>query len=296
MKRIKLVVVLNLFFFLLIGCNKTKPIEGNYGEEIKINNIDNVNFSIKMISIKYSGFFTRGCEVSLSIKNNNTIPLVINSDKFKLITNDGAKSFISKVNTLKTNILNNNVSQVIESPYSIGIKPNSEVTIIINFDDTREASVYFETDEQYGFKDKKYIFKINAQSDLYYLEDNIKEKSQNFSGKMYPNEIKTDLIDNTIHRKEEDKKVTSEIEGKYPEASERLLDEADVKRLSLDELKIMRNEIYARHGYIFKSNEMRDYFFKQAWYRPTVDNVDNLLTDIEKKNISLIKLFEAEGN
>ena len=40
----------------------------------------------------------------------------------------------------------------------------------------------------------------------------------------------------------------------------------NLKRSKID-LRIMRNEIYARHGYVFKDNELRNYFEKQSWYR-----------------------------
>lgn len=80
--------------------------------------------------------------------------------------------------------------------------------------------------------------------------------------------------------------------GQYPEASQRLLKEADVENLTKSELQVMRNEIFARHGYCFKKKDMRQMFENLDWYVP--DNVDikDLLTDIEKKNILLIKRYE----
>ena len=83
----------------------------------------------------------------------------------------------------------------------------------------------------------------------------------------------------------------------YPQASDRLLTADDVNNLSGWELKIMRNEIFARYGYIFKSEEMRNYFMYQKWYIPKYENVDDMLTDVEKKNIELIKRYESRlGN
>jgi membrane-associated protein TcaA len=77
--------------------------------------------------------------------------------------------------------------------------------------------------------------------------------------------------------------------GKYPFASTKLLTADDIKGLSDSDKKIMKNEILARHGFIFKDKEMKDYFSGQNWYKPKSSSVDNLLSDIEKKNLEFIK-------
>ena len=82
------------------------------------------------------------------------------------------------------------------------------------------------------------------------------------------------------------------ISGSYPYASQRLLTDEDVKNLSQYALRIMRNEIYARHGYIFQNTEMKDYFSTQAWYSPLYNDVNSMLSAIEKSNIELIKRYE----
>ena len=80
--------------------------------------------------------------------------------------------------------------------------------------------------------------------------------------------------------------------GRFPQASERLLSEADLSGLSKYDLKIMRNEIFARHGYIFQTNDMKNYFQNQSWYSPRYSNVNTQLTNIEQKNITLIQRYE----
>ncbi len=83
--------------------------------------------------------------------------------------------------------------------------------------------------------------------------------------------------------------------GKYPEGSKIYLDESDlVVYYGKDELKIMRNEIFARHGYIFQTDDMKSYFSKQSWYKPERTNVDNLMSKIEKKNVATIKSAEKQ--
>ena len=58
--------------------------------------------------------------------------------------------------------------------------------------------------------------------------------------------------------------------------------------LDTNELDIMRNEIYASYGYAFKTKKWQDYFSKKTWYKPHYNNVDNLLSPIEKENIKTI--------
>jgi YARHG domain len=80
--------------------------------------------------------------------------------------------------------------------------------------------------------------------------------------------------------------------GLYPEASQRLLKEEDVANYIKADLRLMRNSIYARHGYSFKMKDMRSQFDKEEWYIPMNTDVRTELTAIEKKNEALIKRFE----
>lgn len=74
--------------------------------------------------------------------------------------------------------------------------------------------------------------------------------------------------------------------------SERRLNYNDIEGLSGSELRIMRNAIYARHGYIFKSADLRRYFSQFDWYEPRYSNVESQLSSIEKSNVAFIKSFE----
>lgn len=87
--------------------------------------------------------------------------------------------------------------------------------------------------------------------------------------------------------------ATENFSGKYPQASYKVLTEKDLKGIKKQELKIMRNEIYARYGFAFKpGGDMDTYFKAQEWYTREYDNVDTFLTEIEIKNLGLIKTME----
>lgn len=81
----------------------------------------------------------------------------------------------------------------------------------------------------------------------------------------------------------------------FPDSSEQLLTEADLQGLSSWELKIARNEIYARHGRRFNSQELQNYFDSRDWYHGTIDPgsfTDEMLSDIELANVQLLKAAE----
>jgi len=80
--------------------------------------------------------------------------------------------------------------------------------------------------------------------------------------------------------------------GRYPQTSQRLLSTSEISGMSKQDLKIMRNEIFARHGYIFKTPEMKSYFKTQSWYHGQYDDVTSMLSSIEKQNVELIKKYE----
>ena len=80
--------------------------------------------------------------------------------------------------------------------------------------------------------------------------------------------------------------------GTYPQSSTRTLIEKDVENMKNEELRLMRNEIYARHGYSFKLADMREHFDKLDWYMPTAVDITNALTKLEKNNAELIKRYE----
>lgn len=80
-----------------------------------------------------------------------------------------------------------------------------------------------------------------------------------------------------------------------PDSSTRLLSESELYGLDQDTLKLARNEIYARHGYIFKSDELMNYFSSKSWYVPQYESDQDVyaqLNDIEKQNLDMIKSME----
>ncbi len=77
-----------------------------------------------------------------------------------------------------------------------------------------------------------------------------------------------------------------------PDSSTRQLSYGDIAGLTKEQLRIARNEIYARHGRMFTSEELQSYFNSKSWYRGTVSASsfsENMLSQLEKDNIKLIQ-------
>jgi hypothetical protein len=72
----------------------------------------------------------------------------------------------------------------------------------------------------------------------------------------------------------------------------KLIAETMLRGLSLHELRLLRNEIYARHGRIFKTMWIQQYFGGQSWYDPKEDFKDEDISGKDKTNIETIVAFE----
>lgn len=78
-------------------------------------------------------------------------------------------------------------------------------------------------------------------------------------------------------------------------ASNTLLSKADVENLTNSDLVVIRNTIYARHGYSFKYRPLRVFFDEQEWYIPVRADIKQTFTEIEKHNIQLLLKYEKNA-
>lgn len=74
-------------------------------------------------------------------------------------------------------------------------------------------------------------------------------------------------------------------------ASKQKLSEKDLKNLRKLDMEIIKNSVFARHGYSFKKETYRDFFEQTDWYIPVSNNVDNELSPMEKDNVALLNRF-----
>jgi len=68
-----------------------------------------------------------------------------------------------------------------------------------------------------------------------------------------------------------------------------------LERLSGADLRIVKNAIFARKGFVFKSPELQDYFWKKPWYKPDSSGKAIQLNDTDRATIDFISVMEKKA-
>jgi hypothetical protein len=76
------------------------------------------------------------------------------------------------------------------------------------------------------------------------------------------------------------------------DASVYLFTDSDLRSLSAKDLTYLRNSVYAKHGYVFNSQELNNYFKQFGWYHPNSSVTESALNSVEKTNVAFIKNFQ----
>lgn len=150
---------------------------------------------------------------------------------------------------------------------------------------------------------------VNSDKDKSDKKDNVNQSqeaddensnNENANNENANNENSDDENSNNEDANSGDDQNSDVLSGEYilPESNTRELTRDDVKHLSKEQLRLARNEIFARHGMIFGVEDLDQYFSGKSWYEPTVPAEDfYTLVDmslIEEANINLIVAVEDE--
>lgn len=151
-----------------------------------------------------------------------------------------------------------------------------------------KLSVRIETaDERTGGRDGKTEDRKETQE----IEENRAEKKED--------EAATE--ESRVIVVEDKRNLESEAEQEeyiFPDSGRELIKEADVAALSPDEIKLARNEIYARHGRKFKSSDIQAYFSSKSWYQGSIEPEDfreEALNQTERDNILFLSKWEEQA-
>lgn len=71
------------------------------------------------------------------------------------------------------------------------------------------------------------------------------------------------------------------------------LSDSDVLGLSLPEIKRLRNAVFARHGRVFQTPELQNYFVGRPWYKPRNNYSDRDLTPADRANTRITTAAET---
>lgn len=71
--------------------------------------------------------------------------------------------------------------------------------------------------------------------------------------------------------------------------STQIIKEEQIKDLSIDEIRFLTNDLFARRGYKFTNSEIDWYYSEKSWYKPISDNSKIMYNATEKQNIKLFQ-------
>ncbi len=133
-----------------------------------------------------------------------------------------------------------------------------------------------------------------------YLDDAVRLNPDNMEAKMERDRIKLELTYQSLspavqEKPEEALGIPENLKSveSYLTPADRMITGQELQGRSKAELRVMRNEVYARHGRVFQSPDLHDYFTKKPWYTQNPSYSDSLLSDVDKENIRIIQ--EAEN-
>ncbi|OON95670.1 MAG: hypothetical protein ATN36_07710 [Epulopiscium sp. Nele67-Bin005] len=223
--------------------------------------------------------------------------------------NQQLQEFNSQVNNFAMFALKNNVDEIIglddlleEANSIIADKSVDKIEKFIwQLENLEQQSVYLIELMNNGELTTEALNNLSVGANDIQVEISEFENEANIYGAAYSEEINHELnlsaeeewilLSMATERFNEMKPATYLL----PNSNSQYLSTSDISHLSEEELRIARNEIYARHGRIFASSDLQQYFNSQSWYNGTVsaDNFsESWLSDIEKKNVELISNFE----
>lgn len=104
----------------------------------------------------------------------------------------------------------------------------------------------------------------------------------------------TEVNGNSGGKDKTDTTKSSSSDYIFKDSDKTYLMEDDLRNLSKDQLALARNEIFARHGYVFTTDEYKKYFSSKSWYvpNPNFDGSDSSLNEYEIANYKVLQQWE----
>jgi hypothetical protein len=90
------------------------------------------------------------------------------------------------------------------------------------------------------------------------------------------------------------KVIVAQEKKLHESLSTRLVSRPVIENLSQDDARKLRNELYARHGMVFRDEKLQDYFESLDWYQPNKNFRESSLNKTERRNAQVILAYEKE--
>lgn len=126
------------------------------------------------------------------------------------------------------------------------------------------------------------------------------ERNKVFAAKL-ESQYKASLQEAVSQEKAVDEECKAQVQEYCENKDSYLLEQTTTDQLTIydyvylnkEAIKLARNEIYARHGYIFEDKYYQDIFNKKSWYKPSVKDASAIkLSDVENYNVLCLKWWE----
>jgi len=170
-----------------------------------------------------------------------------------------------------------------------GIYPSRTVKLAELYEkgkENKKAAVMYYNLAKYYWNKKEY------ETADKYVKKALKNNPGHPEAKTLDKDIALALVLNTEGKPLPPKEEISSDDDSYLFPPGKKLTKRDLRGKSKGMLRLMRNEIFARYGRPFASEDLHQYFTKKSWYQVNPDYSDELLNKIDRKNILLIKEVE----
>ena len=174
-------------------------------------------------------------------------------------------------------------------------------TLFYNYADSHDISIeqpdgYDSTEQEEDFSEILQEYEAQQKNTTVAGVQNRTTGQNNWSS----NQVQSNTVNNSDAYVEEDREEdeqedydTDDDEEEYilPYSDSCYLSEEDIEGLSAKELRLARNEIYARHGRKFKDKTLQKYFDEKSWYEGEYEPdefQETWLSLLERKNAAFL--------
>ena len=251
-----------------------------------------------MIKEKFNQFF------DIAKKNGELADLGLTQEDIKVFNRDFNDEFLKIVNDMDNSLKqtnsdnkfslkstyrfdwNNNIKNVMSKL----VYKEGESVLVEFIDNCNINSIDKELNINYGSVSKDINILNNNEDKFSGFGNEISKFVENKFKKLCPE----GFADKPNNSENNQSTVYNRNEYIIPDSDSRHLEKKDLKYMTKEQLSNARNEIFARHGYVFKDAAYKSYFESKSWYTPDPKYIDDIkkLSECEKYNCMFIESYE----